>query len=107
MISEYFAAKSEAMAAKAAGNKARQQHAGKLIRDLKAEMASLGAAKPIADHFRLFICISYAQLSSVKGMGLYHLEVSDGLISVLLGALHTLQTLCTSNMPKQYEQCPV
>ena len=51
VISEYSAAKSEAVAAKAVGNKARQQHAGKLIRDLKAEMASLGAAKHTPAYF--------------------------------------------------------
>lgn len=44
VISEYKAAKEEAVAAKAVRDKARQQHAGNLIRDLKQEMACLGDA---------------------------------------------------------------
>ena len=43
MVQEFVAAKDEAVAAKAAGDRARQQAAGKVIRDLKEQMAALGA----------------------------------------------------------------
>ncbi len=59
MGEEFLAAKAEAAAAKAAGDKARQRTAGEMIRNLKAEMAELGVQAMLV---RISVCIPALQI---------------------------------------------
>lgn len=72
---EYAAAKMEAGKAKAAGDKARQQAAGKIIRELKEEMAKLGKCP--------------FQVAVEKKDNPYHLSLLDSQMTRLLSSGQT------------------